>query len=170
MLFRKWLRNVEKIPLSVFVNINAHDENKLTYTCLLMSSSWEVFLDFQLKLQSLYLCCPRWWPLVTVALEHLKCSAEWDGRWGFPDGPLVKSLSCNTGNTSSIPGLGRSHKPRSNKAHEPQLLGLCSEVCALQEEKQLQWEACVRHGEAPAHHNIVRAWVGQQRPGTAKNS
>ena len=26
-----WLINVEKIPLSVFVNINAHDENKLTH-------------------------------------------------------------------------------------------------------------------------------------------
>ena len=31
---------------------------------------------------------------------------EW---WGFPGGPVVKNPPCNVGDTSSIPGLGRSH-------------------------------------------------------------
>ena len=59
-----------------------------------------------------------------------------------------------------IPGLGRSHVPWSNSAHEPQLLSLCSRArelqllspratttaarvpraCALQREKPLQAE------------------------------
>ena len=30
---------------------------------------------------------------------------------GFPDGPVVKELPGNAGNTGSIPGLGRSHMP-----------------------------------------------------------
>ena len=32
---------------------------------------------------------------------------------GFPDGPEVKASACNTGDLGSIPGLGRSHMPRS---------------------------------------------------------
>ena len=28
---------------------------------------------------------------------------------GFPGSPVVKNLPCNAGDTSSIPGLGRSH-------------------------------------------------------------
>ena len=32
----------------------------------------------------------------------------------------------------SIPGLGRSHTPQDNKAHEPQLLTLCSRAQELQ--------------------------------------
>ena len=33
---------------------------------------------------------------------------------GFPAGPVVKSLPCNTGDTGSIPGSGRSHMPQGN--------------------------------------------------------
>ena len=33
---------------------------------------------------------------------------------GFPGGPVVKNLPCKAGDTSSIPGLGRSHMPRGN--------------------------------------------------------
>ena len=32
----------------------------------------------------------------------------------FPGGPVVKNLSANVGNSGLIPGLGRSHMPRSN--------------------------------------------------------
>ena len=32
----------------------------------------------------------------------------------FSGGPVVKNLSANVGDTGSIPGLGRSHMPRSN--------------------------------------------------------
>ena len=42
---------------------------------------------------------------------------------GFPGGPVVKNPPCNAGDTSSIPGLGRSHVTRSNEARVLQLLG-----------------------------------------------
>ena len=35
-------------------------------------------------------------------------------KQGFPNGPVVKNPSANSGETSSIPGLGRSHMLRSN--------------------------------------------------------
>ena len=37
---------------------------------------------------------------------------------------MVENLPANAGDTGSSPGLGRSHMPRSNWAHEPQLLSL----------------------------------------------
>ena len=43
---------------------------------------------------------------------------------GFPGGAVVENLPANAGNTGSSPGLGRSHMPWSNWAHEPQLLSL----------------------------------------------
>ena len=44
---------------------------------------------------------------------------------------MLENLPANAGDTSSSPGLGRSHMPRSSWAREPQLLslrvwGLCS--------------------------------------------
>ena len=33
---------------------------------------------------------------------------------GFPDGPVVKDVPANTGDTGSILGPGRLHNPRSN--------------------------------------------------------
>ena len=50
---------------------------------------------------------------------------------GFPGGAVVENLPADAGDMGSSPGLGRSHMPRSNSAHEPQLLslrvwGLCS--------------------------------------------
>ena len=39
---------------------------------------------------------------------------------------MVKNLPANTGDTGLIPGLGRSHIPRSKKAPVPQLLSLRS--------------------------------------------
>ena len=43
---------------------------------------------------------------------------------GFPGGTVVENLPANAGDTGSSPGLGRSHMPWSNWAHEPQLLSL----------------------------------------------
>ena len=39
---------------------------------------------------------------------------------------MVKNPPANAGDMGSIPGLGRSHMPRSNKARVPQLLSLRS--------------------------------------------
>ena len=91
----------------------------------------------------------------------------------FPGGAVVKNPPANAGGMGSSPGLGRSHMPRSNQAHAPQLLSLRSRAyepqllspCATtteahaprahapQEEKPPQWEAHVQ----------------QRRPNAAKN-
>ena len=44
--------------------------------------------------------------------------------WGFPSGTVVGNPPANAGDTGSCPGPGRSHMPRSNSAHAPQLLSL----------------------------------------------
>ena len=64
---------------------------------------------------------------------------------GFPGGAVVESLPANAGDTGSSPGLGGSHMPRSNWAHEPQLLSL------------RVWSLCSatrgRGNEGPAHRD-----------------
>ena len=49
---------------------------------------------------------------------------------------MNRSLPTNARDTGCIPGLGRSHKPRSNEAQEPQLLSLCSSPHAATTEAQ----------------------------------
>ena len=44
----------------------------------------------------------------------------------FPGGSVVKNPPANAGDTGLSPGPGRSHMPRSNLAHAPQLLSLCA--------------------------------------------
>ena len=39
---------------------------------------------------------------------------------GFPGGSVVQNLPANTGDSVSIPDLGRSHMPWSNQAHAAQ--------------------------------------------------
>ena len=38
-------------------------------------------------------------------------------RGGFPSGSVVKDLPASAGDRGLIPGLGRSHMPRSNQVH-----------------------------------------------------
>ena len=45
---------------------------------------------------------------------------------GFPGGSVVKNLPANTGDTSLIPGLERSHMPWSYQVCAPQILRPCS--------------------------------------------
>ena len=59
--------------------------------------------------------------------------------WGFPGGTVVRNPPASAGDTGSSPGLGRSHMPWSNWAHEPQLLNLHSRAC----EPQLLKPACL---------------------------
>ena len=49
-------------------------------------------------------------------------------RGDFPEGTVDRNPPANEGDRGSIPGLGRSHMPRSNEACEPQLLSLCSQL------------------------------------------
>ena len=61
----------------------------------------------------------------------------------FPGGAVFKNPPANAGDTSSIPGLGRSHMPRSNEAPALQLLSphtatteaRTPRACAAQQEK-----------------------------------
>ena len=57
---------------------------------------------------------------------------------GFLNGPVLKNLPANAEDMGSISGLGRSHRPWSNKAHVPQLLSL---------------HATTAEALGPAHHN-----------------
>ena len=50
----------------------------------------------------------------------------------FPGGTVVESPPANAGDTRLRPGPGRSHMLRSNYAHAPQLLSLCSRACKPQ--------------------------------------
>ena len=76
----------------------------------------------------------------------------------FPGGAVVKNSSAIVGDTGSSPGLGRSHRPRSNKAREPQLLSLRYRA----REPQLLKPTCLEPGlrnnrshrnEKPEHRN-----------------
>ena len=88
---------------------------------------------------------------------------------------MVENLPANAGDTSSSPGLGRSHMPRSSWAREPQLLSL----------EPVPRNGRGRNSERPAHRDEERSlhrdeeWPPlaatresprtNRRPNTAKN-
>ena len=76
----------------------------------------------------------------------------------FPGGPVVKNLPTKAGDKGLIPGLGRSHLPRGNKARTELA---CPRTHALQEEKPLEGEACALQ--------LEKAHKQQQRCTAAKN-
>ena len=89
---------------------------------------------------------------------------------GFPGGAVVEGPPASAGDTSSSPGLGGSHVPRSNWAREPQLLSL------------RVWSLCSATGEAatvrglrtmmksgPRLLQLEKALAQKRRPNTAKN-
>ena len=109
--------------------------------------------------------------------------------WGFPGGAVVKNRPAGARDTGGIPGLGRSHTPRSSQAHTPQPLSLCwgarrpnpaspgaaahrarepwspssaaGEAVAVRAGKLQREQACPPQPEGP-----VRQW----RPGRARGS
>ena len=87
---------------------------------------------------------------------------------GFPGGAVVKNPPANAGDTGSSPGPGRSHMPRTNEAHVPQLLSPRATTTEpvshnyWAREPQLLKPACLEpvlrdkrshRNEKPAHHN-----------------
>ena len=75
---------------------------------------------------------------------------------------MVKNLSASEGDTGFIPGLGGSHKPQNNEAHEPQLLS----PCARAQEPQLLSPCALgpglrskrsQYSEEAAHRNLAPA-------------
>ena len=78
--------------------------------------------------------------------------------WGFPGGAVIENLPASSGDTGSSPGPGRSHMPRGNWAHAPQLLSLCSRAHEPQLLKPLHLEPVPHnkrshHNEKSVHHN-----------------
>ena len=71
---------------------------------------------------------------------------------------MVKNPPANAGDMGSSPGPGRSHMPWSNKAHEPQLLSLCSRAHVPQLLKPVRLEPILHNkrnhlNEKPTHRN-----------------
>ena len=108
----------------------------------------------------------------------------------FPGGAVVKNPPANAGDTGSSPGPGRSHMPRSNKAHVPQLMSLRSRACkpqlltprvttteahAPRAPARQQREATARRSllttmkSSPRSPQLEKASAQQQRPNAAKN-
>ena len=104
---------------------------------------------------------------------HNKFSRSYDLKEiekGFLGGAVVESLPVNAGDTSSSPGRGGSHMPRSDWAREPQLLSL------------RVWSLCSATGEAVIVKGprtamksglrlpqLERALAQKRRPNTAIN-
>ena len=71
---------------------------------------------------------------------------------------MVKNPPANAGDMGSSPGLGKSHMPRGNQAHEPQLLSLRSRAREPQLLKPMHLEPVLRNrkshcSEKPMHCN-----------------
>ena len=88
----------------------------------------------------------------------------------FPGDAVVKNLPANAGDTGSSPGPGRSHMPRSNKAHVPQLLSLRSRAHALQQREATTMRSPrTATKRSPRSPQLEKARVQQRRPSAAKN-
>ena len=89
---------------------------------------------------------------------------------GFPGGSVIGNLPANAGDTGSSPGLGRCHMPRSNWAHEPQLLSLNDwSLCSATGEATIVRGPRIAMKSGPHSPQLEKALVQKRRPNTAKN-
>ena len=89
---------------------------------------------------------------------------------GFPGGAVVQSLPASAGDTGSNPGLGGSHMPRSNWAHEPQLLSLCVwSLCSATREAAMVGGPRTAMKSGPRLPQLEKALAQKRGPNTAKN-
>ena len=83
---------------------------------------------------------------------------------------MVENLAANAGDAGSSPGLGRSHMPRSNWAHEPQLLSLCVwSLCSATREPTTVRGPRTAMKSGPHLPQLEKALAQKRRPNTAKN-
>ena len=81
---------------------------------------------------------------------------------------MVESLPANAGDTGSSPGLGRSHMPRSNEAHEPQLLSLhVWRLCSTTREAAIVRGPHTTMKSGPHLPRLEKALAQKRRPNTA---
>ena len=89
---------------------------------------------------------------------------------GFPGGAVVENPPANAGDTGSSPGLGRSHMPRSNQAHEPQLLSLrVWSLCSATREAAIVRGPHTAVKSGPRSPQLEKALAQKRRPSTAIN-
>ena len=89
---------------------------------------------------------------------------------GFPGGAVVESPPASAGDTGSSPGLGRSHMPRSNWAHEPQLLSLrVWSLCPATREATTVKGPRIAMKSGPHSPQLEKALTQKRRPNTTKN-
>ena len=94
---------------------------------------------------------------------------SWKIPSGFPGGAVVENLPANAGDTGSSPGLGRSHMPRSNWAHEPQLLSLrVWSLCSATREAAIVRGPRTAMKSGPRSPQLEKALAQKRRPNTAK--
>ena len=83
---------------------------------------------------------------------------------------MVKNPPANAGNTGSIPGLGRSHMPRSGWAQEPQLLSLrVWSLCSATREAAIVRGPRTVMKSGPRLPQLEKALAQKRRPNTAIN-
>ena len=83
---------------------------------------------------------------------------------------MVESLPANAGDTGSSPGLGRSHMPWSNWAHEPQLLSLrVWSLCSATREAAIVRGPHTTMKSGSHLPQLEKALAQKRRHNTAKN-
>ena len=83
---------------------------------------------------------------------------------------MVENLPANAGDTGSSTGLGRSHMPRSNWAHEPQLLSLrVWSLCSTTREATIVRGLRTAMKSGPRLSQLEEALAQKRRSNTAKN-
>ena len=83
---------------------------------------------------------------------------------------MVESPPANAGDAGSSPGLGRSHKPRSNWAREPQLLSLhVRSLCSATREAATVRGPRTAMKRGPCSPQLEKALAQKQRPNIAIN-
>ena len=88
---------------------------------------------------------------------------------GFPGGAVVENPPANAGDTGSSPGLGRSHMPWSNWAHEPQLLSLrVWSLCSATREAAIVRGPRTEMKSGPRLPQLEKALAQKRRPNTAR--
>ena len=89
---------------------------------------------------------------------------------GFPGGAVVENLPADAGDMGSSPGLGRSHMPLSNWAHEPQLLSLrVWSLCSATREAAIMRGPRSTMRSGPCLPQLGKALAQKRRPNTAIN-
>ena len=89
---------------------------------------------------------------------------------GFPGGAVVENLPANAGDMGSSPGLGGSHMPRINWAHESQLLSLrIWSLCPATREAKTVRGPRTAMKSGPCLPQLEKALAQKRRPNTAKN-